>query len=432
MTVERAARTTTRSVSSGDRSADTRQRLIGAAFDLFVNIGYHGIRVSDITDYAGLGKGTFYLYFESKRDLLLACFQSVIETVEARNAAYVAANLDYFTRMGCRMSGAVDPEGGWRNIDTFLRVSVDSTDEEVSAGARRVHALILERGREELEEAMRAGMVRDVDPALAGQTVAGMTEVLAWRLKRDDSYRVATMLAFVEDMHRRLLLRDSPETDSCSKAAEILRGVDRVEGVVRAALPPRWPFQHGGDTRGKIIRAAVDLFLDVGYHNLRVSDLTDYAGVGKGTLYHHFAGKRDLLLAYFRLVSERVRVAQLLITEARLDHFERVAFRLRMWVEPGTKWNRIVTFVRIQADSPDHEIATAAWEAYRCIFEPAKADLEEAMRVGMARELDPELAALSLVGMQEVLSWWMDQDDTCDQATVLAFMADAYCRAFLR
>jgi AcrR family transcriptional regulator len=431
MTVERTAKTTTRSVFLADGSADTRQRLIGAAFDIFVNIGYHGIRISDITDYAGLGKGTFYLYFESKRDLLLACLQSVIETVEAGSAAYAAEDLDYFPRMARRMSAGVDPAGRWRNIDTFLRVSVDSTDEEVSTGARRVHALILERGRVEFEEAMRAGVVRHVDLALAGQTIAGVTEVLAWRLKRDDSYGVAAMLAFLKDLHVRLFLRGSPETDRCSQAAEILRGVDRVEGLVRAALPPRWPIQHGGDTRDKIIRAAVDLFLDVGYHNLRVSDLTNYAGIGKGTLYHHFAGKRDLLLAYFRLVSERVQVSELLITEARLDHLERLAFRLRAWVEPGTKWNRIVTFMRIQADSPDHEIAAAAWEAYRCILEPVKADLEEAMRVGTARELDPELAALALVGMQEVLSWWMDQDDTCDQAKVLAFMADAYCRAFL-
>jgi hypothetical protein len=114
-----------------------------------------------------------------------------------------------------------------------------------------------------------------------------------------------------------------------------------------------------------------------------------------------------------------------------LDYLERAAFRMRMWLIPETKWNRVVTFIRVQANSSDPEIAAAAWRAYRDMYEPVEKDFEEAKRQGLVRDLDSELAALALVGMQEVLAWRADQDATCDRATILAFMADVYCRAFL-
>ena len=105
---------------------------------------------------------------------------------------------------------------------------------------------------------------------------------------------------------------------------------------------------------------------------------------------------------------------------------------MRSWLEPGTQWNRVVTFIRIQANANDPEIAAAAWEAYCCIFRPMQHDLEDAQRTGLARGCDAELAALALAAMEEVLGWRIDQDQTYDPAAVISFMADTYCRAFLQ
>jgi len=417
--------------SLGDRPTETRQRLIDSAIDLFLNVGYQGVRISDITDHAGVGKGTFYLYFDDKRDLLVACFRSVIETVEAGTAEYEAARLDYLGRVARRTSSAIDPAGRWTNIDTFLRVYAGARDEEIAGVAREVHTTLARLGIVELTEAITAGTVRGVDPDLGGLTIAGMTEVLAWRLRRDRSRDTQTVIAFVEDVYLRMLGLSPGGEEGCARASLIVEAAGRVGDLVRSALPGSWPRDDAIDTRDKIIHAAVDLLLDVGYHDLRVGDLTDHAGVGKGTFYHHFGSKSDLLLAYFRLVMERVCAAEALVEGAGLDHFERVAFRMRSWLEPGTQWNRIVTFIRIQANSRDPEIAAAAWEAYRCIFEPIKRELECAQRAGLARDCDTELAALALAGMKEVLGWRMHQDRTYDPAMVIAFMADMYCRGFL-
>ncbi len=50
----------------------TRDRLLTAARSLFVGRGYHLTRPQDIARLAGLGHGTFYLYFTDKQDCFLA------------------------------------------------------------------------------------------------------------------------------------------------------------------------------------------------------------------------------------------------------------------------------------------------------------------------------------------------------------------------
>ena len=46
-----------------------RASLLQAAFDLFVDKGFHQTTISEISKKSGLAKGTFYLYFRDKYDL---------------------------------------------------------------------------------------------------------------------------------------------------------------------------------------------------------------------------------------------------------------------------------------------------------------------------------------------------------------------------
>ena len=55
-----------------DTRTDTRQRLIDSARDLIYARSYSDVGVQEICDRAGVRKGSFYLFFPSKRDLTLA------------------------------------------------------------------------------------------------------------------------------------------------------------------------------------------------------------------------------------------------------------------------------------------------------------------------------------------------------------------------
>jgi AcrR family transcriptional regulator len=63
----------------------TRERLLAAARESFAKGGFASTRVADIVARAGTSHGTFYTYFEDKRDVLLALTQ------ESASAIYGAA-----------------------------------------------------------------------------------------------------------------------------------------------------------------------------------------------------------------------------------------------------------------------------------------------------------------------------------------------------
>lgn len=58
---------------------DRRQRIIANASKLFAAKGYHGTTVDEIVQATGIAKGTFYIYFSSKEELLVALMKQLID-----------------------------------------------------------------------------------------------------------------------------------------------------------------------------------------------------------------------------------------------------------------------------------------------------------------------------------------------------------------
>jgi TetR/AcrR family fatty acid metabolism transcriptional regulator len=56
------------------RSLRTRERILEAATEVFARHGFHGARVADIADQAGIAYGLVYHYFDNKDDILGAIF----------------------------------------------------------------------------------------------------------------------------------------------------------------------------------------------------------------------------------------------------------------------------------------------------------------------------------------------------------------------
>jgi AcrR family transcriptional regulator len=51
------------------------------------------------------------------------------------------------------------------------------------------------------------------------------------------------------------------------------------------------------DTRGRIVRSAMELFWLKGYGSSSIADILSRSQVNSGSLYHYFPGKQDLLIA---------------------------------------------------------------------------------------------------------------------------------------
>jgi AcrR family transcriptional regulator len=67
------------------------------------------------------------------------------------------------------------------------------------------------------------------------------------------------------------------------------------------------------DARGRMIRAAMDLFTERGFEQTTAGDIAERAGVTERTFFRHFADKREVLFGgsktMARLVSETIRDA---------------------------------------------------------------------------------------------------------------------------
>src|SRR5690606_40156657 len=50
------------------------------------------------------------------------------------------------------------------------------------------------------------------------------------------------------------------------------------------------------ETKQKILRAAKEIFSEKSYHTATVTEITERAGVAKGTLYWYFPGKAQLFI----------------------------------------------------------------------------------------------------------------------------------------
>jgi hypothetical protein len=61
---------------------DRKQHVIKMAHQLFIEKGFQSTSIQDILDYSGISKGTFYNYFPSKNELLIALFKSIYKKLE--------------------------------------------------------------------------------------------------------------------------------------------------------------------------------------------------------------------------------------------------------------------------------------------------------------------------------------------------------------
>ena len=61
---------------------ERRAQLVTAARDVFGQKGYHAATVDDITRAAGVAKGTFYLYFDEKREVYYELVRSFLQHVK--------------------------------------------------------------------------------------------------------------------------------------------------------------------------------------------------------------------------------------------------------------------------------------------------------------------------------------------------------------
>lgn len=200
---------------------------------------------------------------------------------------------------------------------------------------------------------------------------------------------------------------------------------------------PRRTQPRGQATRERVLSAAEALFREAGYDSASMSDVARRAGVGVGTLYHHFPDKRALLLELIDRIGDRVAAQRKdeLALEAFLGHDPRAA--IGRWLERAHARLRSrpsLYLVMLDLAARDAEVARRYRRIEELGIDRLTDLLELAQRRGLARAgFDARTAAFLVHHSVEMaaMQLFLRGDRAPDAPNVLAELTDMICRYLL-
>jgi len=159
------------------RGERTRRKLLEAAEAVFAELGYHDASIVKITEAAGVGQGTFYLYFASKKDV----FDELVVDLNHRvRQAMTEAASQGTTRAEMERLGFA---GYFRFVAEHPALyRIIRQAEFVSPEMLHLHYERLTSGYVAgLRQAMEAGEIADGDPELLAWALMGIGELVGMR-----------------------------------------------------------------------------------------------------------------------------------------------------------------------------------------------------------------------------------------------------------
>ncbi len=90
------------------RGEATRRKLLAAAEEEFGGKGFHAASVSSITTRAGVGQGTFYLYFHSKDEIFITLVREIGRKLRKQMLATAGGVVDRLEAERCNLQGFLE------------------------------------------------------------------------------------------------------------------------------------------------------------------------------------------------------------------------------------------------------------------------------------------------------------------------------------
>ncbi|MGH9762106.1 MAG: TetR/AcrR family transcriptional regulator [Blastocatellia bacterium] len=169
---------------------------------------------------------------------------------------------------------------------------------------------------------------------------------------------------------------------------------------------------NGTERLNDIYRVAARIICEKGYDGTSMSDIADAVGITKAGVYHHIAGKRELLFAIMSYGMDSLENAVITPARSIADPEQRlravIINHARLITTHSTPQGNFITIVvdEVAGLTPDHrQEITRRKRAY---IDLVRETLKELSREGKLREVDPTVGAFSLLGMILWLSRWYD------------------------
>lgn len=165
-----------------------RMVILDAALRVFAAKGYHAASISDIVDEAGVARGTFYLYFESKDAVFVALIENLVEHLQSHIIGVElgpdAPSMD--KQLVATVRRVLETLRQNRALANILFREAVGLDEAVDGRMRGFYETLRGYVRISLEMGAALGFVRELDFDLVATCVIGSVKQVVERYVASD------------------------------------------------------------------------------------------------------------------------------------------------------------------------------------------------------------------------------------------------------
>ncbi len=159
------------------RGEERRSQLMDHATRLFADNGYHPTSVTEIVDSVGVGKGSFYWYFEGKEQLLLEILKDAQHSLRRAQNQAIADASDPVARIELGIRASLRWSAEHRDVNILIQFA--STDARFTPALRRGEAIAASDLMRHVRDGITRGEIRDADPEMLAHAILGASTQLA-------------------------------------------------------------------------------------------------------------------------------------------------------------------------------------------------------------------------------------------------------------
>jgi AcrR family transcriptional regulator len=193
----------------------------------------------------------------------------------------------------------------------------------------------------------------------------------------------------------------------------------------RVETSPWTPFEDRrrarDEKRDAVLRMAVRMFLEEGYHRTPLAKVADRLNITKPALYNYFRSKEDILHELYRMGDEQYEASFGRIECGEGDGLHKLRELIRAYVHIITT-DLGMCFARLDDRELGEEARAQVRRSKRRYDTAFRVEIAAGVDDGSIRPCNPKLAAFAIIGaLNGIADWWREDGELTVDAIAQEF-----------
>ena len=161
------------------QESNTRQKILLASRMLFAEKGFHKAKIEEIAEAAGVGKGTIYDYFKSKKELFETMIKDIANEFKSVFIEKIGEEKDFESKLKRLAQLKFEINKSHIYIESLVFKNLSSFDEELVEWLKDFREEMIGFIEGIICEGVKCGHIKDVNPKLAALIYLGGAHLLS-------------------------------------------------------------------------------------------------------------------------------------------------------------------------------------------------------------------------------------------------------------